>query len=137
MAHFRTMFLNVRNSKEPFWDIIYSIVYGMISFSIERPYTFKLLRLIGSQNFDYKIPEDKFKLHFEAQYQLFIKMIGRAAKASEIRRDIPESIIAASMISVIMSSVGPVIREKFGFDFTPEEHSDYIIKLLKGGLEIK
>lgn len=137
MDYYKTSFDTAHLSDDPFWEIIHRLVHEMISFSVARPYTFKLLRLIGSQNFDLKVKEELFKCHFQGQFEQFYKLIDRAKDKGAVRKDIPTHILAASMLSIIMSSVGPVIREKLKIDYGPEEQTGYILEILKGGLAKK
>lgn len=137
MDYYKKSFDIAHHSDGPFWDSIHRLVHEMLSFSVTRPYTFKLLHLIGSQNFDFKVKEELFKCHFQGQFKQFYELIDRAKEKNDVRKDIPTPLMAISMLSIIMSSMGPVIREKLKIDYDPEQQAGYILEILKGGLAKK
>ncbi len=124
---------DLAKSNDPIWDKLETMIGGIFTFSQSRPYTFKLITLLISQNFDRDIDKRMLRNFFKRQQKSINTIVQKGVKQGEIRDDIPVNLLASGISGLIHYTTGPKIKKFLKINYTKEEQINYLIKLLKGG----
>ena len=127
-------FEEMADSDDSIWDKLKVIIAGYGTFAEKRPHTFKLFKLMFSRNFDREIDKNIFETYFVRLQTAFRAVIQKGIDNNEIRNDIPVDLITYGITGMLHHTTGPKMKEILKIKkYTKEEHTEYLLKLLKGG----
>jgi AcrR family transcriptional regulator len=128
---------HIASSEQNVWDKIRAMIQGMCNFSEVDPALFMLFKKIMNKeinvSFGFEIMQDFFVRQKQAIQQIF----DDGVRNKELRDDISPNLLSAAMMGMIHHSTGPKMKEMNNIDLSLEDHTNELIRLIRGGFEKK
>jgi len=128
---------DIANSDQNIWDKIRAMINGMCNFSEINPYLFILFKKIMAKEMDISFGIEIMHDFLKRQKEAMQKIFDDGIRNKELRDDISPNLLAAAMMGMVHHSTGPKMREMNQIDLDPDEHTDELLKLIRGGFEKK
>lgn len=135
MEHVVNNIENLAVWDENIWKKLEKLIIGMYNFSSLHPHTFQLFRMIMNQSFDQEIDKKMLHDYFSRLQNAVRNTVINAMEKGELRNDIPPGLMSAAISGMLHYTTGPKMKNLAGIKLSPEEHTHYLIQLIKGGFE--
>lgn len=135
MEHVVNNMENLAAKDEDIWQKLEKMINSMYNFSSLHPHIFRLFRMIMNQSFDREIDKKMLHDYFGRLQKAIRNMLEKAVEQGELRSDIPQGLMSAAISGMLHYTTGPKMKNLSGIKLSPEEHTHYLIQLIKGGFE--
>ena len=128
---------DIANSDVSVWEKINMLTKGMCTFSDTSPYLFMLFKKLMAKEEDMRLGVEIMQNFFKRQKASLYKIFEDGVRNNELRDDVPINLLSSAMMGMIHHTTGPKMREINNIEQDPEEHTDELLKLIRGGFEKK
>jgi len=126
---------DLSKAKGSVWEKINILAKGMCNFSETNPYLFMLFKKLIAKEEDIKLGMEIMQDFFKRQKEALNKIFEDGVKNKELRDDIPINLLSSAMMGMIHHTTGPKMREMNNLEQNPDEYTDELLKLIRGGFE--
>ena len=117
------------------WEKINTLINGMCKFSESSPYLFMLFKKLMAKEEDMKLGMEIMQEFFMRQKVAIHKIFEDGVRNNELRDDVPINLLSSAMIGMIHHTTGPKMKMMNNIEQNPEEYTDELLKLIRGGFE--
>jgi AcrR family transcriptional regulator len=126
---------DIASAKISVWDKINMLTNGMCTFSESNPYLFMLFKKLMANEEDVKLGLEIMQDFFQRQKNALQTIFEDGVRNNELRDDVPINLLSSAMMGMIHHTTGPKMREMNHLEQDPEEYTDELLKLIRGGFE--